>query len=238
MLSVVIPAYNEEKYLGACLDSARAAFAALGEAGYELIVCDNNSADGTAALAAARGARVVREPVNQIARARNAGAAAASGDWLLFVDADSDLRPGVLGEALALMRSGRCCGGGALISFEPRPPLWGRALTGAVNLLCRAFRLAPGSFLFCRRDLFEAAGGFSRDLYAAEELALSRALRRLGAARGLEFRLAASPHVSSGRKFVLYSFSELMAFAFRFLLGPLRGLRGRELLGVFYDARR
>ena len=55
----------------------------------ELIVCDNNSSDATPAIAAAAGARVVFEPVNQIGRARNAAAAAATGDWLVFVDADS-----------------------------------------------------------------------------------------------------------------------------------------------------
>ena len=52
-------------------------------------MCDNNSKDRTAEIARAAGARVVFEPVNQIARARNAGAAAATGIWLVFVDADS-----------------------------------------------------------------------------------------------------------------------------------------------------
>ena len=237
-VSVVIPAFNEEKLIGACLDSVRAAFDAAG-AEHEVIVCDNNSSDATGALAAARGARVVFEPLNQIGRARNSGAAAAGGDWLLFLDADSALSQATLGEALALMRSGRVAGGGALIAFDPAPPAWGRALTGLVNLLCRWFRLAPGSFLFCRREAFAAVGGFSPLLYAAEELALSRALRRWGLARGLGFAIITkAPHISSGRKFRLYTFTELMVQAFKFLLRPFSSLKKPSRLGVFYEGRR
>ncbi len=239
-VSVVIPAFNEEKLVGACLDSVHAAFAAAGGgAEHEVIVCDNNSTDATGAIAAARGARVVFEPHNQIARARNLGAAAAGGEWLLFIDADSELSSATLGEALALMRSGGCAGGGALIAFDPPPPLWGRALTGLVNGLCRLFRLAPGSFLFCRRDAFAAAGGFSPLLYAGEELELSLALRRWGLARGLRFAIITrAPHRSSGRKFLLYGFWELMAQAFLFLLRPFSSVREPKRLGVFYEGRR
>lgn len=237
-VSVVIPAFNEEKLIGACLDSVRAAFAAAGSA-YEIIVCDNNSSDATGPIAAARGARVVFEPHNQIALARNRGAAAAGGDWLLFIDADSRLSPETLSEALGLMRSGRVAGGGALIAFDPPPPPWGRALTGVVNFLCRLFSLAPGSFLFCRRDAFEAAGGFSPRLYAGEELELSRALNRWGLARGLAFAIIAkAPHRSSGRKFRLYSARELWTQAFLFLLRPFRSVKEPKRLGVFYEGRR
>ena len=90
-VSVVVPAFNEERLLTGSLAAIRAALRAFDEAGWasELIVCDNNSSDGTAGIARAAGAKVVFEPVNQIARARNAGAAQASGEWLLFVDADS-----------------------------------------------------------------------------------------------------------------------------------------------------
>src|ERR1035437_8780234 len=88
-ISVIVPAFNEEKLLGASLaeiNSAAAAFSARGWQ-FELVVCDNNSTDRTAAIARAAGAQVVFEPVNQIARARNSGAAIATGDWLRFLAA-------------------------------------------------------------------------------------------------------------------------------------------------------
>src|SRR6478609_2442449 len=90
VVSIVVPAFNEEKLIARTLDAIRAAAEAFVRRGWdtELIVCDNNSTDRTAALARAAGATVVFEPVNQIGRARNKGAEAASGDWLVFVDAD------------------------------------------------------------------------------------------------------------------------------------------------------
>ena len=89
-ISIVIPAFNEEKFIARSLRKIKAATDAFSELGWgnEIIVCDNNSTDRTADKARAAGARVVFEPVNQISRARNRGAAKASGDWLLFVDAD------------------------------------------------------------------------------------------------------------------------------------------------------
>ena len=89
-ISVIVPAFNEEKLIAETLrriQAARSAFASLGWES-EIVVCDNNSTDRTAELARAEGATVVFEPVNQIARARNTGASAATGDWFLFVDAD------------------------------------------------------------------------------------------------------------------------------------------------------
>src|SRR5277367_1047747 len=90
-ISFVVPAYNEEKLIGATLDSIRRTMVAFLEKGWEceIVVCDNNSTDRTAELARAAGAVVAFEPINQIGRARNRGAEAATGDWLIFVDADS-----------------------------------------------------------------------------------------------------------------------------------------------------
>src|SRR5881397_2863013 len=97
----------------------QAALPAFTGAGFEpeLIVCDNNSTDRTAELARAAGARVVFEPVNQISRARNAGAAAASGDWLVFVDADSRPSPGLFAELAGAIASGQVLGGGSTVAF-------------------------------------------------------------------------------------------------------------------------
>ena len=90
----------------------------------ELIVCDNNSTDRTAGIASAAGATVVLEPLNQIARARNTGAAEATGDWLFFVDADSHPTRELFGDAAEQILSGRVLAGGAtirmaMLSCEP-----------------------------------------------------------------------------------------------------------------------
>ena len=118
-LSIIVPAFNEERLLPHSLASIKTAADAFTAAGWdaELIVCDNNSTDRTAEIARAAGATVVFEPVNQIARARNRGAAAANGDWLLFVDADSYPSRALFEDARRAMESG-CLAGGATVAFE------------------------------------------------------------------------------------------------------------------------
>src|SRR5438105_1546254 len=115
-LSVIIPAFNEAKLITGCVKKVFAAFQANAAADWtgEVIVTDNNSTDHTAGLARAAGASVVFEPINQISRARNAGARIASGDWFLFIDSDSWLHAGTLPELLETARRGRVAGGGCL----------------------------------------------------------------------------------------------------------------------------
>ncbi len=231
-LSVVVPAFNEEALLPACLDSVKAAAAACGLRDWELIVCDNASTDATARVAAERGAKVVHEPVRRIARSRNAGAAAAAGDWLLFIDADSVLSADSLRDMLA------AAAGGSLIDFD-RKPWWGAAALGAWSVLSRTLRWAAGSFVFCRADAFRAVGGFPPELAAAEEIGLARALKRWGAARGLGFTiLTGSRHVSSGRKFYIYTPREFLRIFWALARSPRKGLGDNEVLSHLYDGRR
>lgn len=150
--SVLVPAYNEAIRLPRLLASIHRSFAELALHDYELIVCDNNSTDQTTAEAKAGGARVVFEAHNQIARARNVAASEATGDWLVFIDADSQMTPGLLHETLALIRSGQCCGGGALVAMDPEktpfPIRMGLRIWNAVSGNCG---WAAGSYIFCRR---------------------------------------------------------------------------------------
>jgi len=237
-LSIIVPAFNEEKLLAGCLRSVRAAAAACGVKDYELVVCDNNSTDATARLAREAGARVVFEPVNRISLARNAGAAAAQGDWLLFIDADSRLSAATLRAMLDAAGSGRNVGGGSVIDFD-RKPWWGWLLLSVWTALSRTCRWAAGSFVFCRADAFGEVGGFPAELAAAEEVDLSRRLKRWGQARGLDFTiLTGAPHVSSGRKFYIYRPRELLAVLLEMAKSPRRCLRDTAIHKQFYDGRR
>lgn len=239
-LSIVVPAFNEEKLLQACLESARAALASGLRPGWEseIVVCDNNSTDATAAIAKEEGAAVVFEPHNQISRSRNTGARAASGDWLLFIDADSVLDPVVLGDMLSAAESGRFVGGGCLIEFDFMPPAVLFAVR-AWNLLSRTMGWAAGSFVFSRADAFREVGGFSQELYAAEEIALSMALKRWGRARGLRFTiLRKKPHLSSGRKARLYTSREFCRVLMSLVFSPVKTIKDRKSLFQLYDGRR
>ncbi|MBD3265330.1 glycosyltransferase, partial [bacterium] len=96
LVSVVIPAYNEENYLPATIASIRQSFDALPHKKYEIIVADDASTDRTADLAQELGARVVYSGKRNIGATRNIGANEANGEVLLFFDADSLLNPNTL----------------------------------------------------------------------------------------------------------------------------------------------
>src|SRR3979490_2909504 len=123
-ISVVVPAFNEERLLPSSLFSIRAAMEGFARLGWEseLIVCDNNSTDRTAEIAKGLGAQVVFERVNQIGRARNTGAARAGGDWIFFVDADSCPSVELFLEAADSIRAGRCLAGGSTVADQDGQP--------------------------------------------------------------------------------------------------------------------
>jgi glycosyltransferase involved in cell wall biosynthesis len=234
-LSVVVPAFNEEKLLSRTLACIQAAAGVLAPRGWshEVIVCDNNSTDRTAAIAREAGARVVFEPVNQISRARNAGAAAATGDWLLFVDADCSPSRELFEDLLTAMQKPGCVGGGTTVRL-PDTRLDVRFWVGLWNALSRACGWAAGAFFFCRAREFRELGGFSEALYAAEEIDLSRRLKR----RGRFVILHRHPLVTSARKAHLYSAAEHARFMLRVVASGGRSLRRRENCGIWYDGRR
>jgi hypothetical protein len=199
--SFLIPAFNEVPLVARAVESVHRAAATCGLRSCEVIVCDNASTDGTARVAEAAGARVVREPHRQIARARNAAAAASSGRWLVWLDADAVLTPEVLDGTLAALATGRVCGGGARVELEGAELDWAarRAVRGW-NWVARNFRLAAGSYFFALREGWGSTGGFNEAVYAGEEIGFARSLKCWGRARGLEFRVLAHPVPSSARK--------------------------------------
>ena len=237
---MLVPAFNEAGGLGATLTSIRAAMQAFDARGWtsELIVCDNNSTDDTAAIARAHGARVVFEPVNQISRARNAAAVAATGNWLVFVDADSHPPPALFADVADAIATGRYLAGGSTVVLDTGGRL-GAVMVGAWNLISRVTRWAAGSFIFVEAAAFRRVGGFSLELYASEEIALFRRLKR--AARRAGRRIAIlhrHPLTTSGRKLELYSPFEIAGFMLRTVLTGGRTLRRADGCPVWYDGRR
>jgi glycosyltransferase involved in cell wall biosynthesis len=234
-LSIVVPAFNEERLLPSTMRHLQAGLRLLQDRGWsgEIVVCDNNSSDRTAELARAAGATVVFEPVNHIARARNTGARAASGDWLLFVDADSSPSIALFEDVLEQIQSGTCIGGGCTVAM-PQSNVLVRAWVALWNALSRMAGWAAGAFLFCEAPAFRAVGGFSEKLFASEEIDLSRRLKR----RGRFIILHRHPLTTSGRKAQLYGWHEHAGFLLRWALSGGRNLRRRDACSIWYDGRR
>ena len=239
-LSIVIPAFNEERLIERCLQSVAASLAAQPPIvpASEIIVVDNNSTDNTAYLAQRAGARVVFEPINQIGRARNTGAAQATGEWLLFLDADSVLNPGLLGEILCVIETGKYVGCGSILSMRGLPR-WADGILRLWTGMSIVLRWAPGALLVCRRDAFCDVGGFDQEIYALEEVRLSTELRQWGRQQGLEFViLTTHPLETSPRKVTLYSGREIAGQILRVLLRRRQTLQDKKQLSVWYDGRR
>jgi glycosyltransferase involved in cell wall biosynthesis len=239
-ISVVVPAFNEERLLAGALDGIRQGTAAVDARGWEseLIVCDNNSTDGTAELARVRGAQVVFEPFNQIARARNTGAAHARGDWLIFVDADSRPSRELFEDAAAAIASGRCVAGGSTVRLDT-DRFAARFFVAFWNALSRVCKWGAGSFVFCEAAAFREIGGFSRTLYAGEEIDLFARLKRLARTTGRTVViLHRHPLATSDRKLRLYSLREHWAFLLKLSFSAGRTLRDRDACFPWYDGRR
>lgn len=239
-LSIIVPAYNEQRLIGGCLQSIDRALSANQHFGIstEVLVVDNNSTDRTAEIAVQAGARVCFEAINQISRARNAGAATATGEWLMFVDADTCVSSGLVEAIFRLVGSGAAVGCGSTLRLD-KAPGWARFMLGIWTTVSVVCRWAAGSLFVCRADAFRETGGFSQTLYAAEEIDLSRRLKKWGRRRGLGFViLRCHPVQSSARKLRLYTGWEIACQFLTVCLRPHRSLRDKQHLAMWYDGRR
>ncbi|MFH1497339.1 MAG: glycosyltransferase [Verrucomicrobiota bacterium] len=242
-LSIIIPAFNEEKLLAASLAAVKAAAAsAFSDDGliWELIVCDNNSTDRTAEIARAAGATVVVEPFNQIGRARNTGASVASGAWLLFIDADSRPSRELLADVATLIsRRSDVLLAGSTITFD-EASLAVRLACGLWNTVSRLRRLVAGSFILVRAGAFREVGGFDLRFFAGEEIDLALRLQKQIARRDRQRTVILHRHplVTSARKLRLYNKGELGRFFVKSLFRPIKTTANREACTLWYDGRR
>lgn len=183
-ISLVIPAFNEEAYLGGCLDLVIAS----GGRFHEIIVIDNASTDGTSAVAAARpGVRVVREPTKGLLAARQRGYLEATGDAVAYIDADTRMPKGWFERAERV--------------FSTRPEVvglsgparywdataWQRIFLGVLWRLSAPLGylivgyMIYGAGFVVRRSALDAIGGFNRSIeFYGEDTDLAQRLSRQG----------------------------------------------------------
>jgi hypothetical protein len=180
LISIIIPAYNEEKYLPRCLASlARQKYP-----NKEIIVCDNNSTDRTRDVVSPYTSRYIFVREQGVSRAKNAGAANAKGKILVFLDADCVVYEGLLDAIYNAFLEGYNCGK----VIDLRGDVSG-VNSKIMNFLWRAqskldqyvgYPSGAGACTFVNRDLFFKVGGFPEDIKTMEDRELTKKLKKQG----------------------------------------------------------
>lgn len=230
MLSFIVPAYNEEFELPSTIASIKSAVGHNRE--YEIVVVDDASTDATAKIARNADARVVSINRRQIAAARNAGARAAAGDILFFVDADTRINAAHLVGAIDALKAG-CVGGGARVAAHGPVPLWSRIFLMIFSAVYFGLNFGAGAFLFTTRENFQAIGSFDEELFVGEEIFFSLALRKIG-----RFKILHEPIMTSGRKLRMYSAREIFRNMLAVVIGGKQAARSRAGLDLWYNGKR
>lgn len=233
-LSLIVPAHNEENFLKPTLVALNRAAEQSGVS-YEIIVVDDDSTDATPEIAQRNGAIVKQVRLRNIGAVRNAGANAAQGRWLVFVDADTIVPVGTLKATLAGLRRG-LVGGGAKVSLNDLDQLpWAKRMMYhlVVTGWQRIGRWAAGCYMFCQAKAFRDFGGFDEKYFAAEEYFFSRQLKRRG-----KFELVTEPVVTSSRKLHGYSVWQLARFLIRPIFSTKGFFRSRVGLEILYEDKR
>jgi glycosyltransferase involved in cell wall biosynthesis len=223
--SLVIPAWNEEKYLPRLLetvDIARQRYR--GNVDHiEVIVADNVSSDATAEIARKHSCRVVPVEKRLIAAVRNGGAREARGEILCFTDADGRIHPETFNEIDDVMKSGRYVAGASGVRMER----WslGIVATWCVMVPMVVIMRMDTGVVFCRRDDFIAIGGYDENRHFAEDVQFLLDMRRLGRSRGQKLvRLRKSKVIASTRKFDKHGdwhyFTQMFRLAWRIFFDP------------------
>ena len=180
LLSIVVPAFNEEGYLGKTLASLNLATELLQRETRnqaEIIVVDNNSDDSTADIARALGATVVKESLHNIAKVRNTGAKLSNGDVIVFVDADTLVPANLLTSIVGAMTDNTCFGGAVDPDYRPRK-LTVQAYLQFWRVIGKLMGMAQGATQFFRKDVFVSLQGYDETLFMGEDVDLYWRLKR------------------------------------------------------------
>jgi glycosyltransferase involved in cell wall biosynthesis len=199
-ISLIIPAYNEEKFLGRTLDSVQKAkniykYPSL----IEIIVVNNCSTDDTEKIARSFGARVVIEKERRIASVRNKGADAAEGEIISFLDADCCITPNMFNSIDHAISSNEYIGGGTDIKIDRRS--FGIFCTYFITKHPARWLLGvAGGLIFTEKKTFQELGGFDESLYCAEDSKFILELRKHGKRKGKKFKIITSDYVTSSAR--------------------------------------
>jgi glycosyltransferase involved in cell wall biosynthesis len=179
MISIIIPTFNEEKFLPKLLESLRTQ----AYDDVEIIVSDASSVDHTVAIAKHYGCRVVISTTQSPAYQRNTGVAVSHGDILFFLDADTILPPNCIEQALQEFQKKQLDVAGFYYTLDSKRPLLRLAslytkifFTG----VSKFFPIIAGAAMLVKKQYFDAVGGFDETLYIGEDNVFTKSVVKNG----------------------------------------------------------
>lgn len=197
LVSIIIPAYNEEKNLPATIVNLQNIFKSLNQK-YEIIVANNNSTDKTEEIAKKSGCVVINQDERNIGKTRNAGADKANGSVLIFVDADSLPSKKLITQALSALTNKNIYAVTTITTFTHYPTLFSYGVW-FYNLASKLLGLGVGQFIAIKAKTFKELNGFDQSYYAFEEINFFKRLKQKFGHKALFVSL--TPIQTSPRKF-------------------------------------
>lgn len=192
--SIIIPAFNEEKYL---LDTLRAVRKACAGLSCEIIVVDNESTDKTAQIARDFGVKLIAESEHNIAKVRNTGADNSSGDVLIFIDADTIVPETLFQKIADRMTDENILGGAVAVEWGEFERKWMRYYLYGWKFWSTFFNMKQGAAQFCRRGIFENLGGYDTGIYVGEDIEFYWRLTKFAKKNGGDLFFVKEPKVKT-----------------------------------------
>lgn len=234
--SIIIPAYNEEKLIGRCLDSIEAASAPYKDQ-VEVVVVLNRCTDRTEEIARSYNCVIIKEDRKNMSIIRNAGAKVAKGEIIATIDADNWMTDNMMTEIESMLMTGKYIGGGVLWKTDKRFSLATfLTILYLVPLLIK-FRCSSAGIFWCYKRDFEAINGFNEDQRMLEDAEFAFRLRKWGKECGKKYgTITKAKMVVSSRKEDM--FGEWFYFKHpKWILAYLKGNVDKYADEVFYDIR-
>lgn len=201
--SIIIPAHNEEKFIGKCLDSIVAASKGCTNQ-VEIIVVLNRCTDKTEEIAKSYHCITLKNEDKNLSKIRNAGAAIANGEIIITIDADTQMSVDLLSNVEQLLSSGNYIGGGANGKFERISlGIVVSALLLIVPLLFKYGAISVGIF-WCYRKDFIAINGFNENMLMAEDADFAKRLKDYGKRSSKKWGTIKNGMTTSCRRFDTY----------------------------------
>ncbi|MFJ7839076.1 glycosyltransferase [Lysinibacillus sphaericus] len=200
IISIIIPAHNEEKYIGKCLESISKASKLL-QNQVEIIVVLNRCTDKTEEIAKSYNCITVNNDDKNLSKIRNTGVERARGEIIVTIDADTQMNEHMLAKVVQNLSSGKYIGGGVTGKFERMSlGIFVSTMLLIGPLLFKYGAISVGIF-WCYKEDFKSINGFNEAMLMAEDADFAKRLKVWGKKKGKKYGTIQNGMITSSRKF-------------------------------------